>query len=95
MKLNKDPQFLARIEGALEQLRPYLQADGGNVSLLGVTDDMVVKLKLLGACSSCSMSMMTLRAGIEQAILRAVPEISKVESVSEEAYEEILLKKGV
>ncbi len=82
MKLNKDPKFLARIESTLDSLRPYLRTDGGDVSLVEVTDGMIVKLKLLGACSSCSMSMMTLKAGIEQAVLKAIPEIVSVESVS-------------
>jgi len=71
-----------RVEEALEQIRPYLQADGGNVSLLEITDDMIVKLELLGACKSCSMSMMTLKAGIEETIKRAVPEIISVEAVN-------------
>ncbi len=93
LKLQRDPVFLAKIEGALEQLRPYLLADGGNVSLLEVSDEMIVKLKLHGACSNCSMSMMTLKAGIEQSILRAVPEIKGVESVSDEAYEEMQMRK--
>ena len=91
MKLNKDPQLLSRIEDALQQIRPYLEADSGNVSLVEVTDDMVVKLKLHGACSNCSMSMMTMKAGIEQAILRSVPEVKKVESISYDAHEENLL----
>ena len=95
MNKHQDPAFLSRIESALDQLRPYLEADGGNVSLAEVTTDMTVLLKLHGACSNCSMSMMTLRAGIEQAILRAVPEIRKVESITEEAYEEIQLRKGI
>jgi Fe-S cluster biogenesis protein NfuA len=73
-----------RVEETLEQLRPYLLADSGNVSLLEITDDMVVKLKFHGACSSCSMSMMTLKAGIEQSILKAIPEIKSVEAVSVE-----------
>lgn len=80
-KLNKDPKLIARIESALDQLRPYLEADGGNVSLVEITEDMVVKLKLLGACSSCSMSMMTLKAGLEQALVKSIPEIKSVESV--------------
>jgi Fe-S cluster biogenesis protein NfuA len=67
-----------RVEEALDQLRPYLEADSGNVSLLEITDDMIVRLKFLGACSTCSMSAMTLKAGIEQAILRMVPEIKGV-----------------
>lgn len=82
MKLNQDPIFLTRIETTLDTLRPYLKTDGGDVSLLEVTDNMVVRIKLLGACSSCSMSMMTLKAGIEQALLKAIPELISVESVS-------------
>src|SRR4051812_1036822 len=62
---NNDPALISRIEEALNQLRPYLEADSGNVSFLEVTEDMIVKLKFIGACSSCSMSMMTLKAGIE------------------------------
>lgn len=71
-----------RVEEALEQIRPYLQADGGNVSLLEITDDKIVKIELLGACKSCSMSMMTLKAGIEETIKRSVPEIISVEAVN-------------
>lgn len=71
-----------RVEDALEQIRPYLQADGGNVSLVEITDDNVVRLELLGACKSCSMSMMTMKAGIEETVRRAVPEIKSVEAVN-------------
>jgi Fe-S cluster biogenesis protein NfuA len=73
-----------RVEEALSQLRPYLEADSGNVSILGITDEMIVRLRFHGACSSCTMSAMTLKAGIEQAILRMVPEIKGVIAVSEE-----------
>ena len=69
------------MEEALTQIRPYLEADMGNVSLLEVTDDLVVRLKFHGACSNCSMSAMTLRAGIEQTILNHVPEIKAVVAV--------------
>lgn len=79
-----DHKIITRVEETLEQLRPYLLADNGNVSLIEVTDDMVVKLKFLGACSSCSMSAMTLKAGIEQSILKAVPEIKSVVAVTVE-----------
>ncbi len=82
IKLNRDPAFIARIEKALDQVRPYMIADGGNVSLLEITDDMIVKLQLEGACSSCKMSMMTMKAGVEQSIMRAVPEVLSVEAVS-------------
>jgi Fe-S cluster biogenesis protein NfuA len=68
--MTAEDQLILRIEEALGQLRPYLEADQGDVSLVEVTDDMVVRLKFLGACSSCSMSSMTLKAGIEQTILR-------------------------
>ena len=67
-----------RVESALDQLRPYLEADQGNVSVIDITDEMVVRLRFHGACSSCSMSAMTLKAGIEQTILRMVPEIKAV-----------------
>jgi len=74
--------LIKKVEEALEQIRPYLQADGGNVSLIEITNDNVVKLELLGACKSCSMSMMTLKAGIEETVKRAVPEIKSVEAVN-------------
>lgn len=79
---NVDNDFLLRIEGALDQIRPYLEADGGNVKVLEVTEDMVLKLELLGACGSCPMSTMTLKAGVEQSVLKAVPEIKSVEAVN-------------
>jgi len=77
-----DPQLLKRIEETLDTIRPYLMADGGSVRLQDVTEDMVVELELLGACGTCPMSMMTLRAGIEQAIKRSVPEVTRVEAVA-------------
>lgn len=75
-------QLQNRVEDALNQIRPYLEADGGNVSLVEITDDNIVKLELLGACKSCSMSMMTLKAGIEETVKRAVPEIKSVVAVN-------------
>ncbi|HLG33451.1 MAG TPA: NifU family protein [Bacteroidia bacterium] len=71
-----------RIETALDTLRPYLQSDNGDVMLIEVTEDMTVKLKFTGACCSCSMSAMTLRAGIEETLLRTIPELKKVEAVN-------------
>jgi Fe-S cluster biogenesis protein NfuA len=73
--------LVERIEQTLSQLRPYLEADSGNVSLVELTPDMVVRLRLEGACSNCSMSEMTLRAGIEQSLLKAIPELKSVESI--------------
>ncbi|MDA0683812.1 MAG: NifU family protein [Bacteroidetes bacterium] len=70
------------VEAALDTLRPYLEADGGSVKLLDVTPEGVVELALLGACETCPMSSMTLRAGIEQAVKRSVPQITRVEAVN-------------
>ncbi|MEF8796215.1 MAG: NifU family protein [Salinivenus sp.] len=77
-----DPELRDQIEEALDTIRPYLMADGGSVRLLNVTADNVVELELLGACGSCPMSTMTLRAGIEQALKRSVPDVERVEAVN-------------
>lgn len=69
-----------RIEKALDEIRPALQADGGDVELVEVKDG-IVKVRLKGACGGCPMSSMTLSMGVERAIKRAVPEIKKVEAV--------------
>lgn len=74
--------LLQKVERALDTIRPYLEADGGNVSVEEITSDNIVKLKLLGACGSCPMSIMTLKAGIEQAIKKDVPEIERVEAIN-------------
>lgn len=74
--------LLERVEQALEALRPYLEADGGNVTIEEITPDNVVRLRLLGSCASCAMSIMTFKAGLEQAIKKAVPEITAVEALN-------------
>jgi Fe-S cluster biogenesis protein NfuA len=74
--------LIEKIEKALNSIRPYLEADGGNVKIVEVTPEMVLKLELTGTCSSCPMSTMTLKAGVEEAIKRDVPEIKKVEAVN-------------
>lgn len=71
-----------KVEIALESMRPFLEADGGNVVIEEITEDKVVRLRLLGACASCAMSIMTFKAGLEQAILKAVPEVSAVEALN-------------
>ena len=76
-----DQEIRDKIESVLEQIRPYLQADGGDLSLVEITDDYVVKVRLLGACGSCPMSTMTLKAGVEGTLKREVPEVLSVESV--------------
>ena len=75
------PLFV-KIESALNSIRPYLEADGGNVKLLEITEDNTVKIEFLGNCVSCSMSVMTFRGGIEDAIMKAAPEVKKVTAVN-------------
>lgn len=71
-----------RVEQALDNIRPYLEVDGGNIKLLEITDDLVVKLEFLGACGTCPMSSMTFKAGVEESILRNVPEIKGVDAIN-------------
>lgn len=71
-----------RVESALETMRPFLAADGGDMELVNITEDMVVQLRLLGSCKNCNMSEMTLRAGVEEAVKRSVPQIKSVEAVN-------------
>ena len=79
----KDTATISKIENALEQVRPFLKADGGDVSLVEVTDDNIVKIKLHGACQGCSISHITMKAGIEETIRNAVPEIRMVEAIND------------
>ncbi|MCB0543026.1 MAG: NifU family protein [Lewinellaceae bacterium] len=80
--MNDKQQLLDRIEDALDTVRPHLNIDGGDVELVDVTDDMHVKIRWKGMCESCSMSAMTLRAGIQEAIKGKIPEIVGVEAVN-------------
>jgi Fe-S cluster biogenesis protein NfuA len=68
-----------RVESALDSIRPYLEADGGNVRILELNSDNTLKLEFVGACGNCPMSTMTFKAGVEEAIKRAVPEIKNIE----------------
>ena len=72
----------SRVETALESIRPYLMADGGNVRVQHISQSNEVMLELLGACGTCPMSAMTLRAGVEDAIKRAVPEVQSVKAIN-------------
>ena len=75
-------ELTQKIEASLDSIRPYLEADGGNVRVQQVTEDHVVKLEFVGACGNCPMSTMTFKAGVEEAIKRAVPEIKGIEVVN-------------
>lgn len=71
----------AKVEEVINRVRPYLQRDGGDVQLMDVTEDNVVKVKLTGACGHCPMSMMTLKGGIEAELRKTIPELKAVEAV--------------
>jgi Fe-S cluster biogenesis protein NfuA len=70
-----------KVQAALDKIRPSLQADGGDVELVDVTGDGVVKVKLKGACGSCPMALMTLKNGVERVVKSEVPEVKEVVSV--------------
>lgn len=75
-------EMIARINLALDEVRPHLKVDGGDVEVVDVTDDFIAKVKWLGNCQVCSMSAMTMKAGIEQAVKQKVPTIVAVEAVN-------------
>tara|TARA_B100000809_G_scaffold107567_1_gene106074 strand:+ start:486 stop:737 length:252 start_codon:yes stop_codon:yes gene_type:complete len=74
--------LLQRVEAAIDTIRPYLKDDGGDVKVLEITSENKVILELIGACSSCPMSPSTMRAGIEEAVKRFVPEITSIEAIN-------------
>jgi Fe-S cluster biogenesis protein NfuA len=78
---NQRDNILQNIVHALNEVRPYLKADGGDVELIDLTADNTVKVKLTGACDGCPFSMMTLKAGIEQAIRKKFPEMKELVAV--------------
>ena len=78
MGIITDEKVLNKIKKALDEIRPFLEADGGDINFIELTDNWVVKVKLVGACSSCNISMMTLKNGVEMAVKRAVPEVKEV-----------------
>ena len=75
-------ELTQKIETSLDSIRPYLQADGGNVKVNEVTPDFVVRLEFVGNCGNCSMSTMTFKAGVEAAIKRDVPEVKRIEVIN-------------
>ena len=81
MSLNKE-ELAIKINLSLEELRPHLKADGGDMELVEITDEGVAKVRLLGACSDCSMSLMTIKAGLEEAVKKVAPEIIAVEAIN-------------
>tara|TARA_B100001142_G_scaffold329022_1_gene390838 strand:+ start:4581 stop:4829 length:249 start_codon:yes stop_codon:yes gene_type:complete len=82
MGIITDTKIIKKIKDALEEIRPFLEGDGGDIHFIELTDDWVVKVKLVGACSSCDISMMTLKNGVEVVIKKAVPQVKEVIEVS-------------
>ena len=74
--------IISRIEASLDDIRPYLEADGGNIKVLEVTEDKTLRLEFMGNCGSCPMSTMTFKAGVEEAVRRLVPEIKNIEVIN-------------
>ncbi len=78
----KHKELAYRIQVALSELRPYLEADLGNITLVEITDDLVVKLQLHGSCADCSMINMTMKGGVESAIKNVAPEVTAIEAIN-------------
>lgn len=81
VKTKKD-ELTQRVESSLDTIRPYLEADGGNVRILEITKENILRLEFLGNCGNCPMSTMTFKAGVEEAIKKAVPEIKTIEVIN-------------
>jgi Fe-S cluster biogenesis protein NfuA len=78
----KDKEIIGKIKDALAEIRPFLEDDGGDINFIELTDEWIVKVKLIGACSSCSISMQTLKNGVETVVKRAVPRVKEVIEIS-------------
>lgn len=75
-------ELRSKIEAVLDKIRPYLITDGGNIAIEEISEDMVLKVRLLGNCGSCPMSVMTMKAGVEEALTKEIPELKGVEAVN-------------
>jgi len=82
MSTEEKQELVLRVDQALEDIRPHLAVDGGNIEVVDITDDMEVQIKWLGNCESCSMSAMTMRAGVEETLRNKIPEILGVVAVN-------------
>lgn len=82
MTTTERAELIASVDTALEEIRPHLAADGGNVEVVDVTDENIVKVKWLGNCQNCSMSFMTMKAGLEQTIKGKLPQIAGIEAIN-------------
>ncbi len=78
---NRD-ELVKKVNNVIDQIRPYLVADGGDIEFVRLTDNNEVQVELKGACATCSMSIMTLKQGVEQAMVKALPEIKSVDAIN-------------
>jgi Fe-S cluster biogenesis protein NfuA len=76
-------ELIEKVKNVIDQIKPYLEADGGSISFVELTEDNIVNVELHGACRSCPMSVMTLKNGVEQTMIKALPEIKAVEAVNQ------------
>lgn len=74
-------ELMTKVQAALDEIRPAIQMDGGDVELVDITDEMIAEIRMMGACGGCPMSMVTLQAGIERVVRRKVPEIAGVQAI--------------
>lgn len=81
MASSTNTELITKAQNAIEQIRPYLQADGGDIRFVELTEENILNVELQGACGSCPFSRMTLKNGVEEAVKRALPEIVSVEAV--------------
>lgn len=81
MSLTKQLDLRERVEEVLDEIRPAIMMDGGNILLVDITDEGVVQVELVGACVGCPMSMLTLKAGVERTLRERIPEVTEVEAV--------------
>ncbi len=82
MTVEERRDLITRVDQALEDVRPHLAIDGGNIEVLNVSDEQIVEIKWLGACNGCSMTAMTMKAGVEQALKSRLPQINGVIAVN-------------
>ncbi|MCF8301875.1 MAG: NifU family protein [Bacteroidales bacterium] len=82
MEANNKEEITKKVNNVIEQIRPYLQADGGDIKFVELTEDNVVNVELHGACGSCPFSRMTLKNGVEEAVIKAIPQVKGVEEVA-------------
>ncbi|MFC2100539.1 NifU family protein [Bacteroidota bacterium] len=76
-------ELIEQVEKVIDQIRPFLQADGGDIRFVDITDDNIVNVELQGACGSCPYSKMTLKNGVETAVIKALPQIKGVEEIGQ------------